>query len=417
MNTRERDGTAVAPSNGMPSPDTILIGLTGIANDWRWLAAGWHLALGMAIGMLLAGWRPSVRAAGYLLAAPLLSVSGLAWLSGNPFNGVMFTLLAAILARESFRAAYARVRLASPAWMARGAALVAFGATYPHFLRADSPVEYLVASPLGLLPCPTLLVVLGATLACSNLPRRWSAPLTVAAVVYGSIGVFRLGVTLDWGLFIGAALAGAKLLEGEGASRSVRAYPFEHDRPLPGDDLIPDALATLTHAITIHSQPRDVWPWLAQMGAGSRGGWYSYDFLDNGRRPSATRIVPALQAVAIGTLFPALPGVADAFKVLAVRPGRALVLGWSTPEGEPIVTWAFVLEPKGGDATRLITRVRGSQAYRFHGLPRAWSKRVIGVVHFLMQRRQLLGIAARAESAAVAAAGASVLPAAEGHRA
>ena len=31
----------------------------------------------------------------------------------------------------------------------------------------------------------------------------------------------------------------------------------------------------------------EVWPWLVQMGAGSRAGWYSYDFLDNGRRPSA----------------------------------------------------------------------------------------------------------------------------------
>jgi hypothetical protein len=39
-----------------------------------------------------------------------------------------------------------------------------------------------------------------------------------------------------------------------------------------------------------------VWPWLAQMGAGSRAGWYSYDVLDNRRRSSATRIIPALPA-------------------------------------------------------------------------------------------------------------------------
>lgn len=45
-----------------------------------------------------------------------------------------------------------------------------------------------------------------------------------------------------------------------------------------------------------------------------------------------------------------------------------------------------------------ITRVRGSHRYRFHGLPAALSKPIVRVVHFVMQRRQLLGIARRAES-------------------
>ena len=46
-------------------------------------------------------------------------------------------------------------------------------------------------------------------------------------------------------------------------------------------------------------------------GAGPRGGWYSYDWLDNGRQPSATRIVPELQHPAVGTIFPALPSVTE----------------------------------------------------------------------------------------------------------
>jgi len=40
-------------------------------------------------------------------------------------------------------------------------------------------------------------------------------------------------------------------------------------------------LAKINHAITIRRSPHDVWPWLAQMGAG-RAGWYGYDFIDNG---------------------------------------------------------------------------------------------------------------------------------------
>src|SRR5919108_4204972 len=98
-------------------------------------------------------------------------------------------------------------------------------------------------------------------------------------------------------------------------ARSVRATREEKAHPLPGDELIPDAIGSLTHAVTIRSGPHEVWPWLVQMGAGTRAGWYSYDVLDNGGRPSATRIVPELQGVTAGMLFPAVPGVADGFTV------------------------------------------------------------------------------------------------------
>jgi hypothetical protein len=68
-------------------------------------------------------------------------------------------------------------------------------------------------------------------------------------------------------------------------TQSVRATAAERVRPLPGDDLIRDRIGSLTHAVSIARPPRDVWPWLAQMGAG-RAGWYSYDRLDNGGRQS-----------------------------------------------------------------------------------------------------------------------------------
>src|SRR5690606_11236338 len=66
---------------------------------------------------------------------------------------------------------------------------------------------------------------------------------------------------------------------------------------LEGDDIVPDARAQLTHATTIDAPPRDVWPWLVQMG-GQRAGWYSWDILDNGGVRSASRIVPELQHLA-----------------------------------------------------------------------------------------------------------------------
>jgi hypothetical protein len=182
------------------------------------------------------------------------------------------------------------------------------------------------------------------------------------------------------------------------ASRTVRATHEEHTRALPGDERILQAIDTLTHGVTIRGAPRDVWPWLVQMGAGSRAGWYSYDWLDNGRQPSATRVVETLQHPAVGTIFPALPGVTDGFTLLAIERERVLLLGWVGPEGTPTVTWVFVLDELAPGLTRLLVRARGGPGYRFHGLPVPLTRLVVRVVHFFMQRKQLLGIARRVES-------------------
>ena len=146
------------------------------------------------------------------------------------------------------------------------------------------------------------------------------------------------------------------------------ATKFERHRPLAADGMVPDALFTSTHAITIDAPPEQVWPWIAQMGAG-RAGWYSWDGIDNGGRPSATRIVPALQAVVAGDVMPAAPGSTDAFVVARVRPPRDLVLTAPDGQGGYSVAWEHVLEPLAGGRTRLIARARASS--RWVGLARA----------------------------------------------
>lgn len=180
--------------------------------------------------------------------------------------------------------------------------------------------------------------------------------------------------------------------------RTVRARPAEQTRPLPGDELLPDAVTSLTHAVTIRRPPREVWPWLVQMGAG-RAGWYSYDFIDNGRRPSARRIRPELQHAKKGDVFPAMPGVTDGFTVLRVDPERSLILGWVSPEGQPITTWAFVLEEQETGSTRLLVRARARPGYRPpFGLPLWTVSNLVQWGHAIMQRKQLLGIARRVEA-------------------
>jgi hypothetical protein len=177
-------------------------------------------------------------------------------------------------------------------------------------------------------------------------------------------------------------------------SRPVRATKRERTQPLPGDELIVDPVESMTFAVTIRRPPGDVWPWLAQMGAGSRGGWYSYDFIDNGRRPSAERIVPELQRLTVGLVFPALPAITEGFVLLSYECERSLVLGWPGPDGRPVTTWAFVIKRTVEGGSRLIVRNWVRRGYSFHGLPLWMTK----LGHFVMQRKQLLGIARRAES-------------------
>jgi hypothetical protein len=42
-------------------------------------------------------------------------------------------------------------------------------------------------------------------------------------------------------------------------------------------------------AVTVEASPDQVWPWLVQIGW-DRGGWYSWDRLDNAGRPSAHEV-------------------------------------------------------------------------------------------------------------------------------
>jgi hypothetical protein len=179
--------------------------------------------------------------------------------------------------------------------------------------------------------------------------------------------------------------------------RSWDATAEEAARFLPGDDLVAAPIGVLTHAITIRRPPREVWPWLVQMGAG-RAGWYSYDFIDNGRQSSLGYIEPELQQIEVGSIMPAMPGMTEGFTVLRIEPELALILGWLSPAGDPITTWAFVLEEPEPGYTRLLVRNRASSEYRPpFGLPGLATRTLVPWGHAIMERKQLRGIRERVE--------------------
>jgi hypothetical protein len=174
--------------------------------------------------------------------------------------------------------------------------------------------------------------------------------------------------------------------------RPVRPRGDEATRSLPGDELVADAKVRWDHAITIRARSADIWPWLVQMGC-RRAGWYSYDGLDNGGVPSAKRIVPELQQIQVGDIFPMTPKAQDRFVVRMVEPERALVLG----DDAGSMSWAFVLEQVDETSTRLITRSRGAIDRLALGL---MLKVIWHPLDFGMQRRQLLNLKRLVEAAA-----------------
>jgi hypothetical protein len=171
----------------------------------------------------------------------------------------------------------------------------------------------------------------------------------------------------------------------------------ESEEQLPGDDLIPNADLAATRAITIRASADQVWPWIAQLGQG-RGGFYSYDFLENligADIHSADRIVPELQNIHVGDEV--LLGPEFGYDVAIAEPGRSLVLRGGFPM-ENIAppydaTWAFVLRDGPDKTTRLLVRER--YAYK-----RPWARLIVEpteAISFVMSQKMLRGIKSRAE--------------------
>jgi hypothetical protein len=171
------------------------------------------------------------------------------------------------------------------------------------------------------------------------------------------------------------------------------ATPSDLARPMVGDGLLPAYTYSGTSAIVVDARPEHVWPWLVQIGY-QRGGLYSYDWLDRLfgflDRPSATRILPEYQHLAVGDRIPM--GQGPSWPVAAVEPNRALVLDMRNT-GDIDWVWQFGLYVVDDSRTRIVSRSR----VRARSVVARLMTHAIEPAGFVMTRRMLLGLKERAE--------------------
>jgi hypothetical protein len=172
------------------------------------------------------------------------------------------------------------------------------------------------------------------------------------------------------------------------------ATPSDRARVMAGDSLLADQTYSGTTAVVVNARPEHIWPWLVQIGY-QRGGLYSYDWLDRLfgylDRPSATRVLPEFQHLAVGDKIPM--GQGPSWPVAVVEANRALVLDMRGMGGLDWV-WQFGLYPIDDTRTRLVSRSR----VRAHAMSARLLTHAIEPAGFLMTRRMLLGLKQRAEA-------------------
>ena len=112
-----------------------------------------------------------------------------------------------------------------------------------------------------------------------------------------------------------------------------------------------------TRAVTINASPEKIWPWLVQWGQG-RGGWYSYDWLENILGfdiHTADSILPEYQTPAKGDPICMAAGTCTSF-ISTIEPQKWF--GWqsSDPSGKPVWSFMLGLIPVDEGRTRLVIR-------------------------------------------------------------
>ena len=178
--------------------------------------------------------------------------------------------------------------------------------------------------------------------------------------------------------------------------RQWGATAEEVESDLPGDEIVPSPRGGFNQAITVGVSRDLVWQWVAQIGQ-DRGGFYSYDFLENiagCQIHSANDIIPEFEHTPESEGLKMHPTMPSMPLVKIDKPGTLLFGGEIDPETP--VSWLFYLEETEDGVTRLTARWRYGYG---SGIVTAIGYRLfLQPIACVMQRRMLIGIKNRAEN-------------------
>ncbi len=185
----------------MPTATEIIRNLETTVDAYLWLRILHHILL-VLVAILL--WRLRQKA-GWIVSLYLTFAFFSVFLGGitpifNPFYLLVFGILTLLGILELIQSKMNFSMERTPKIHIAIALIGGFiGFWYPHFV--ESPFYCLIGSPLGVIPCPTLIVALSLfLLAYPKTNRVWHWVITLTGLFFGIVGLFKLGVILDLAL-------------------------------------------------------------------------------------------------------------------------------------------------------------------------------------------------------------------------
>jgi hypothetical protein len=168
-----------------------------------------------------------------------------------------------------------------------------------------------------------------------------------------------------------------------GTDKAERRLPFSCDRCVERAD------AAYFRGITVRASAESLFRWLCQMRAAP----YSYDWIDNGGRPSSQKLTPGLEELAVGQslmrIFTLVDFATNRHLTLRIKHGT----GAFSLFGDLAITYLIV--PESPERCRLLVKVVTRYPRGFTGALMRWG---LPWGDLVMMRRQLLNFRSLAEA-------------------
>ena len=186
------------------NPESILNYLAMVSNQNIYLNLIMHVITFLSIPsiILLKNIRMQKAVFNGLVFILTLTVTVIAFTNGNPFHFATFAILLVIAFIELIGRNQVVISTSNNVTIFVGFIFLFIGVWYPEFVHTSS-LAMIFVSPMGIVPCPTLIVILSLfTFNSSGISKMQYIATIIIGALYAVIGVFILKVYLDAALGI-----------------------------------------------------------------------------------------------------------------------------------------------------------------------------------------------------------------------